>query len=908
MSKKKRRIRKNQRWRRRSTQGARSLQIESLDSRHLLSAVSLIDGGILEIQGTEDSDTIAAFVDGDQFVVEVNDATVSFNNNEVDGLQVEAKGGDDSVKIDATVLQPTLIFGGVGNDRIQGGSGQDVILGGSDNDTIYGRTSGDILLGDGPNSLAEVPMPLPGEPELVVAVTTDTVVDLVPIDPSNPDVDPLALHKFLSRISGINTGADTIVGGAGDDMIFAGQQNDTVTGDGVNLMPVLPIVVKPVATSVSAVAVPIGDPGIIDPIGDNFNDYIEAGAGDDLVNSGAGKDLVFGGAGNDTLNTGNGADIAIGGDGFDTMTTGDGNDIVLGDGPNTVNQAILSADVDLYKANSALGSGNDLVEAGAGDDKVFAGATSEGGMNLVFGGAGDDTLYGGGGRDAIAGGGGNDSISSGASADIVLGDSANSLDELPVPVPGGPVLVDLAAEVPLIVAIAPIDPTDPDPLALQKYLSRVAGINTGSDVIVAGTGNDLVFSGNDNDKVEGDGANVYPVLTLGVAMVTSSPNLAQAEPKIVQPPGNDYIEAGRGDDKVDAGYGANIVLGGAGNDTLSTGAGDDNVAGGNGDDLIRTGGGADRILGDGPDTLNQVVIGPDDIYRANSKLGSGNDYIESGDGDDEIWAGQGHDTVFAGAGDDSASGGRGNDLLVGGSGVDSLFGGGGDDVIISGGPNSGPLPVPLDNLTNALIDDAAFSGDQSNDFVEAGDGNDRVFAFGGHDLVFGGAGDDQIRAGAGNDIVVGGDGNDTISAGEGDDIVLGDGPNSLGDAILPIPDTDLAVGTRWTWFWTALGNSRLGSGDDVIDAGAGNDWMFGGAGNDLLYGRTGNDLLHGGRGDDELHDDLESGGDGADIFVGAAGADKIFANDGPGGPVDWIFFDIDDEIHADGEDRLIRVD
>ncbi len=907
MSKKKRHARKIQRWRQTKGQRRRALQFQSLDDRHMLSSVALTDLGIVEVHGTENADSIAAFVDGDRFVVEVNGATTSFDNGAVTGLYVEAKGGNDRVRVDASVRQSTLIFGGTGDDSMQGGSGRDVILGGSDNDTIFGRTSGDTLLGDGPNSMAEVPTPQPGEPSLAVATDTATVVDLAPIDPLDPDVDPLALHKYLSRISGINTGSDTIVGGAGDDMIFAGQQNDTVAGDGANEMPDTPPGVAPVSLLVSATSVAMADSEIIDPGEIHYNDYIEAGAGDDIVESGAGKDLVFGGSGNDTLDTGGGADIAIGGGGNDTIRTAGGNDIVLGDGPNTINTAVLTAD-DLYLANSALGAGNDLIETGAGDDKVFAGATNDGGVNVVFGGAGNDRLYGGRARDAIVGGNGDDTIHSGAGADIVLGDSANTLAELPVPVPGEPPVVDLTADVPLVVSIAPMDPSDPDTLALHRYLSRVAGINSGSDVIVAGTGNDLVFSGNANDRIEGDGANVYPHVVVDVAAVAIDARPIAVHHRIDRPSGDDYIEAGRGNDKVNAGFGANIVFGGAGHDTLISGAGDDNVIGGRGNDVIRSGDGADRILGDGPATINQVIASRGDVYLENSKLDSGNDFIESGAGDDKVWAGRGRDTVFAGAGDDFANGGRGNDLLVGGTGSDTLIGAGGDDVIISGGPNFRPDAIPVTDLARDLAVDALFSGDHSNDYVEAGAGNDRVFAFGGNDLVFGGAGDDEIRAGAGNDIVVGGDGNDTISAGGGHDIVLGDGPNSFDDAILPIPVADRAAGASWSWYMTLLANSQLGNGDDVIDGGAGNDWMFGGAGNDLIFGREGNDLLHGGRGDDELRDDLNSGGAGADIFIGGAGADKIFASDGPGGPADWIFFDIDDEVDADDEDHLIQVD
>lgn len=878
----------------------RRLPFESLECRHMLSSIGLNDDGIVEVQGTEDADEISVFVADGRFVVEVNGASTSFNNNDVDGLYVEAKGGDDNVRIDSTVLQPTLVFGGLDDDTIQGGVGPDVILGGSGDDTIVGNTANDILLGDGPNSLAEVPQPQPGEAALDSAANAPVVVDIVPVGPSDPDSDPLALHQYLSRISGINEGSDAIVGGTGHDMIFAGADNDRVAGDGPNVLPSDGISDATFTTDV----VP-ADPEIIPR---PANDYIEAGAGDDVVSSGPGADLVFGGGGNDTLNTGSGADIVVGGSGDDTINAGRGRDRVLGDGPNTINQAIRNTN-NVYLANSALGSGNDHIEAGAGNDLVYTGDRSNAATNLVFGGEGDDTIFGGRGRDAIVGGADDDTIHSGAAADIVLGDSVNSLAELPDPQPGEPATVDLTAAAPLVADIATVDPNEPDPLALHRYLSRISGINAGRDTIVAAAGNDLVFAGAHSDSVEGDGANVYPspVPTAGFTKA-SAKGTATVQPHVVVPPGDDYIEAGGGNDRVDAGHGRNIVFGGNGGDTLIGGAGSEMVIGGSGHDLIRTRGGADIVLGDGPGTINQVVLDSNDVYPANSVLGRGNDYIESGAGNDTVYAGRGRDAVFAGAGDDFAHGGRGDDLLVGGTGADTLIGGGGDDVIITGGPNFGPWLDAVDNLADALFNDSAVAGDQSNDYVEAGAGHDRVFAFGGHDLAFGGAGDDELRAGGGNDILVGGDGNDAISAGAGNDIALGDGPNSLDGAILPLAPEAAAFDAPAdpSLLRVLLANSALGRGDDVIDGGAGNDLMFGGAGGDAIYGRAGNDLLHGGHGDDELYDDVNSGGDGVDVFVGDCGADKIFANDGPEGPVDFIYFDDDDELHVDGEDELIE--
>ena len=874
MSSKKRRIRKlNRSIRRRGQRGPR---FESLEHRHLLSGVSLTDDGIVEVFGTDESDQIAAYVEEERFVVEINGALTSFHNADVDGLYVEAQGGDDSVKIGANVLQPTLVFGGAGNDHIQGGSGGDVVVGGSGDDEIFAGASGDIVLGDGPNSLDEVPVPQPGEPTVKVRMPKPTIGDIAAVDNSDADTDPLAFHRYLSRISGINAGSDTIVAGSGNDLVFAGARDDSVEGDGPHTY----------AVATNEIHFPSG------------NDYIEGGSGNDKVDAGHGENIVLGGSGDDHLASGSRRDILFGGDGNDIIRAGAGNDIVLGDGPNTINQVISYEDNQIvpdakkyYLANSALGSGNDYVEAGFGHDTVYAGATTDGGANLVFGGHGNDRLYGGRGRDAIVGGTGHDIIRSGAAADLVLGDGPNSLAQVPRPVATEPTEVDLRSDHGMVADIAPTSAADAGPFAVYRYLSRISQIHSGRDTIIAGTGDDLVFAGSNNDSVKGDGPNVYP---------------PAIEPQIL-PRGDDYIEAGRGNDKVDAGYGANIVLGGAGTDVLSSGKGNDIVLGGLGRDTISTHGGDDRVLGDGPNNIRQVHSDiTTDIHEANSLLGHGGDIIDSGAGNDTVYAGRGNDSVFAGAGDDLVRGGQGSDLVVGGQGADSLFGGSQNDTIITGGPNFRPPVNGFRRTIDAVISDVYITTDRSDDFVDAGDGHDRIFAFGGHEFVFGGSGRDEIHAGNGNDILVGGDGHDRIFAGAGDDVAMGDGPNSLSDAILPMDPNSFTDDLSWRE--ALLSNSQLGRGCDMIDGGEGNDRMFGGQFNDRIFGRTGDDLLHGGHGNDRLFDDLASGGGGTDVFVGDCGADTIFANDGPGGPVDFIFYDIDDTLHVDGEDELIAHD
>ena len=117
--------------------------------------------------------------------------------------------------------------------------------------------------------------------------------------------------------------------------------------------------------------------------------------------------------------------------------------------------------------------------------------------------------------------------------------------------------------------------------------------------------------------------------------------------------------------------------------------------------------------------------------------------------------------------------------------------------------------------------------------VDAGDGNDTVYASDRGDNVFGGAGNDTLIGGKLDDWLLGGEGNDRLFAGS-----VTDGSVSTAAAI-------------------------------AADGGSGN-YLDGGAGDDKLYGSTGSDWLTGGDGVDELH-----GGAGGDILDAGAGADNL---------------------------------
>jgi Ca2+-binding RTX toxin-like protein len=114
------------------------------------------------------------------------------------------------------------------------------------------------------------------------------------------------------------------------------------------------------------------------------SDWINAGAGNDVVNGLGGDDTLFGGAGADQVNGGSGDDLLVGGAGNDTLAGGTGNDSLTG-----------GAGSDTYVFG--LGGGHDVIseplfaltsaELDSGDGPIYAvsdGDTPQNGDNDVL--------------------------------------------------------------------------------------------------------------------------------------------------------------------------------------------------------------------------------------------------------------------------------------------------------------------------------------------------------------------------------------------------------------------------------------------------------------------------------------------------------------------------------------------
>ena len=117
--------------------------------------------GVLAVRGTEASDTIALRLEAGNpgnLQIDVGDdgsADFSFERNEIAEIAVDARPGDDLVRIDDsggpfTDGIATTLDGGAGSDILAGGAGAESLIGGDGNDTIDGNGGADTgLMGAG---------------------------------------------------------------------------------------------------------------------------------------------------------------------------------------------------------------------------------------------------------------------------------------------------------------------------------------------------------------------------------------------------------------------------------------------------------------------------------------------------------------------------------------------------------------------------------------------------------------------------------------------------------------------------------------------------------------------------------------------------------------------------------------
>lgn len=317
-------------------------------------------------------------------------------------------------------------------------------------------------------------------------------------------------------------------------------------------------------------------------------DYIDLGAGDDVIVGGAGADIIYAGAGDDTIRAEQ-TDVRIdGGDGNDTLELSANFTAVADQIFNVENITATANGITIVL--TAFNFGGTINSFAAGATTV----TGSIGNDTFVGGAGDDFFSGHQGNDIFTGNGGNDTYTGGTGTNRF---NANSGTDTVTNLQGNDVfVVSLGADIRATVS--------------NDFTATAASQNLG------GANSDAVFTVDTNASVADFSAmTVVNAATDGVTIQSGGAIIRNAT--YSGSDGNDSISTSGtlfgSRYTINANDGDDVVIGNSGIDIINGGDGDDVIRGNRGVDSLDGGPGADiyeyRTSTDGTSLINITNTG-----------------------------------------------------------------------------------------------------------------------------------------------------------------------------------------------------------------------------------------------------------------------------------------------------------
>jgi VCBS repeat-containing protein len=770
--------------------------------------------------------------------------------------------GDDSLD---GGTEDDLLFGNDGNDTVLGGDGADELHGGAGDDSLEGGTEKDLLFGEDGN---------------------DTVL--------GGDGD--------DELQG-NEGNDSLDAGAGDDSLFGQNGNDQL----------------------------LGNAGI---------DKLYGGLGDDSLDGGTENDLLFGNDGNDTVLGGDGNDELQGNEGNDSLDAGTGDDLLFGHNGN--DQLLGNAGADELHG----GAGDDSLEGGTEDDWLFAEEGDDSlnggtGDDTLIGGSGNDHYrFGiGSGFDIV--------YDTDGQYDEVLLENGLSLNDITLERSGNSVIVnikntsdslalyDYFLSGQQIEALHFADGTLFDATAIDQAVSYNTAPTAVDDNIVISEDNSGSILGNvlsnDNDLNTGD-----TLMLVGQVFFSGSyGNLTFNRDGlfVYNPPNYNYLAAGETVtntfDYVVTDYSSyssatlSITIEGSNDAPIVSQPipAQSKQSGQNFAFAIPNGTFTDADQNDVLTLSTQLSNGQPlpswlSFDPLNNTLAGTPQTSEAGLWQIQVTATDNYGALTSSVFDLTISntpsgqiilGTTARDILSGGAGNDTLIGGLGDDrynvdspldvVIEKAGEGTDSVKASSDYTLPDQVENLELEGPFWKYPLAAalnGTGNDLnndLIGNGSHNYLQGLDGNDTIDGGTGNDTIDGGKGNDDIYGGYDDFYFEEDEQGNM------VAKTDWGNAIAGYGSAGEITIAVFGFNDDIINGQEGDDTINGGPGSDMLYGGSGNDLLCGGENSIYTNftiltnDNTLDGGEGNDILVGGTGDDRFIFGLGYGSDTIHYYMD-----------------
>lgn len=911
-----------------------SYQIQTLTLSKTAGFEALICDGTLSGTALADVWDLSGLADDGNFVT--NFDLMGGNDKFTGGVAADGIRGGDGNDLLYGAAGGDVVLGDLGKDSLYGGDGDDVLDGGTGNDLVYGGLGNDALFADASQ------IGIKGIAQLYGDAGDDLLVGGVGADQLYGG-DGNDLFGFGQAV----WDNDSLFGGTGSDMLYLSDGfNLGLTSFSFNRL------VLGTTNSIEYLAVDMAVAGGLTGtsgndtftlttayVGRAFHDgaTFSPGLSFDVL---GGRDTFSGGVTNETLWAVDGNDVIDMGGGDDDVHIFDGNltgSTILGGSGNDLlrigDQGSPTLDFSVQKLTLSVAAGfENLVIVGSlngssaadvwdlsglgesydsrgyafdlreGNDK-FTGSVSS---DDAAGGLGNDSLYGLAGADRLSGGLGNDLIYGGIDNDILYG--GGGVDAL-------------------------YGDVGNDDLVFQSWAtgSHFYG-GTGYDTVTLGVENStgpatlVLFSTlglSASSGIEALNVNRSIQLTTTASAETvdwTTMPLMQLDNALALLAGNDVFKGSSTADKVDGGDGNDSRFGGAGDDTLIGGAGNDSLVGGEGDDLYVIDSLGDIVVETGTSTRDIIMV-PFATWVISGTIegvmasGSGglfatgsarDDILMGGDGNDRLEGYGGNDTLADGAGTDRLIGGLGNDayIMTGTAAEITENAGEGSDFVQALGAFFS-LGANIEGLSHDGPSAFEGRGNELDNFMVGGGGNDTLNGYAGNDSLYGSDGDDLLYGNQGLDELYGGIGNDTLIAdlqttvlngGEGDDtyvtagrlLLIGEGLRGGLDTVLFSGESVTLPDYVETLVYTGSGDvSETGNRqDNRISGGAGNDHLFGDAGSDTLYGLGGDDTLDSGY--FSGNGDWLIGGAGNDAYYIYSQRERITELAGEGNDTLWL--------------------
>ncbi|MGG7673386.1 M10 family metallopeptidase C-terminal domain-containing protein [Pseudomonas sp. WC2] len=648
--------------------------------------------------------------------------------------------------------------------------------------------------------------------------------------------DDSLIGNGLNNILNGLEGADTMIGGTGNDTYVVENTGDTVIETSTlasEIDTVMSYIDYTLTDNVERLTL-MGTSNI-NGTGNALKNTITGNWGDNILDGGAGADTLIGGAGNDTYVVDSVSDVIV-----ETSTLKTEIDTVRSSisytlGANLENLE-LTGSANLNATGNAL---NNVLIGNSGNNELFGGA----GLDTMIGGAGDDAYF----LDQVGelalvqenANEGTDSLriafNATAQNNTVNLNLSNLSNVENVWLRGTGNYIVLGNDLDNYL----LGNAGNDNLQGGAGNDRLDGA-TGADTLAGGAGDDTYVIDNVGDLVieaTGEGhdrvlSSVNYSLTANVedAQLTGSANLSLVGNSL-----DNVLTGNSGNNTLNGLEGADTLDGGAGNDTYIV----DNV----GDIIIENGTSLTEI-----DSVQSSISYTLGANLENLTLRFADNLNATGNERNNVITGNaGNNILDGGAGADTLTGGLGNDTYI----IDNVR-----DVIVE----TSTLKTEIDTVRSSI---SYTLGANLENLELTGSANLNATGNALNNVLIGNSGNNELFGGAGLDTMIGGAGDDAYFLDQVGELALvqenaNEGTDSLRIAFNATAQNNTVnlnlsnlsnvenVWLRGTGNYIVLGNDL----DNYLLGNAGNDNLQGGAGNDRLDGATGADTLAGGAGDD----------------------------------------------------------